>query len=37
MRPEDGFLRIVFLAEPKDLSVIYSDMAAFTKDYLRRG
>ena len=37
MRPEDGFLRIVFLAAPKDLSVVYSDMAAFTKDYLRRG
>jgi len=37
MRPEDGFLRIVFLAEPRDLAVIYSDMAAFTSDYLRRG
>jgi aspartate/methionine/tyrosine aminotransferase len=36
MRPEDGFLRIVFLAEPRDLAVIYSDMAAFTRDYLRR-
>ena len=37
MRPEDGFLRIVFLADPRDLAVIYSDMAAFTRDYLRRG
>jgi aspartate/methionine/tyrosine aminotransferase len=36
MRPEDGFLRIVFLAEPRDLAMIYSDMAAFTSDYLRR-
>jgi aspartate/methionine/tyrosine aminotransferase len=36
MRPEDGFFRIVFLADPRDLAVIYSDMAAFTKDYLRR-
>ena len=36
MRPEDGFLRIVFLADPRDLAVIYSDMAAFTRDYLRR-
>jgi aspartate/methionine/tyrosine aminotransferase len=36
MRPEDGFLRIVFLADPRELAVIYSDMAAFTRDYLRR-
>jgi alanine-synthesizing transaminase len=36
MRPEEGFLRIVFLADPRDLAVIYSDMAAFTRDYLRR-
>ena len=36
MRPEDGFLRIVFLADPRELAVIYSDMAAFTGDYLRR-
>src|SRR4029079_8884378 len=25
MRPEDGFLRIVFLADPRELAVIYSD------------
>jgi alanine-synthesizing transaminase len=36
MRPEDGFFRIVFLAEPRDLAVIYADMAAFTSEYLRR-
>jgi len=36
MRPEDGFLRIVFLADPNKLAVIYSDMAAFTGDFLRR-
>jgi alanine-synthesizing transaminase len=36
MRPEDGFLRIVFLADPGELAAIYSDMAAFTRDYLRR-
>jgi aspartate/methionine/tyrosine aminotransferase len=36
MAPTDGFFRIVFLADPRDLAVIYSDMAAFTKDYLRR-
>ena len=36
MRPEDGFLRIVFLADPDKLAVIYSDMAAFTGDFLRR-
>ena len=36
MRPEDGFLRIVFLADPEKLAVIFSDMASFTRDYLRR-
>ena len=36
MRPAEGFLRIVFLADPRDLAVIYSDMAAFTRDYLRQ-
>ena len=33
-RPEDGFFRIVFLASPAELSAIYDDIAAFTKDYL---
>ena len=37
MRPEDGFLRIVFLADPRELAVIYADMAAFTLEYLSRG
>lgn len=36
MRPEDGFFRIVFLADPRELAAIYSDMAAFTNDYLQR-
>ena len=36
MRPEDGFLRIVFLADPRELATIYADMATFTHDYLRR-
>jgi aspartate/methionine/tyrosine aminotransferase len=35
MRPEEGFLRIVFLADPGELATIYSDMAAFTRNYLR--
>jgi len=36
MPPEQGFFRIVFLAEPRDLTAIYSDMAAFTGEYLNR-
>jgi len=32
-----GFFRIVFLAGPEDLSAIYADIAAFTRDYLARG
>jgi alanine-synthesizing transaminase len=35
-RPEDGFLRIVFLAPPGDLSAIYDDFGAFTARYLSR-
>jgi aspartate/methionine/tyrosine aminotransferase len=31
----DGFLRIVFLAPPEELTEIYNVMAAFTADYLR--
>ena len=34
-RPEDGFFRIVFLASPAELSTIYDDIAAFTRDYLK--
>ena len=34
---EDGFMRVVFLAAPAELSAIYDDIATFTADYLRRG
>jgi aspartate/methionine/tyrosine aminotransferase len=34
-RPEEGYLRIVFLAQPDELREIYDLIAAFTKDYLR--
>jgi aspartate/methionine/tyrosine aminotransferase len=37
MRPEDGFFRIVFLASPDELTVIYGLMADFTTQYLARG
>ena len=30
----DGFFRVVFLAAPRELSSIYDDIAAFTRDYL---
>jgi alanine-synthesizing transaminase len=33
-RPEDGFFRVVFLASPAELSAIYDDIAAFTRDFL---
>jgi aspartate/methionine/tyrosine aminotransferase len=33
--PHEGFFRIVFLASPDELSAIYDDIAAFTRDYLR--
>jgi alanine-synthesizing transaminase len=36
MAPEQGFFRIVFLANPQDLAAIYSDMGAFTREYLQR-
>src|SRR5207247_8294343 len=32
--PADGFLRIVFLASPDELSEIYRLMTDFTRDYL---
>lgn len=32
---EDGFFRVVFLASPPELNVIYDDLASFTRDYLR--
>jgi aspartate/methionine/tyrosine aminotransferase len=37
MRPEDGFFRIVFLADPSELRSIYADIGAFTRDYLQVG
>ncbi|MBF8300323.1 MAG: alaA 2 [Acidobacteria bacterium] len=36
MPPEQGSFRIVFLADPGDLSSIYADIGAFTRDYLER-
>jgi aspartate/methionine/tyrosine aminotransferase len=36
-RPEDGFFRVVFLANPAELSGIYDLMAGFTADFLYRG
>jgi alanine-synthesizing transaminase len=36
-RPEDGFFRVVFLADPAELSTIYDVMADFTRDFLSRG
>jgi alanine-synthesizing transaminase len=35
--PEDGFFRVVFLANPPELSTIYDDIAAFTRDFLSGG
>ena len=36
-RPEDGFFRVVFLAAPTELSIIYDLVADFTRDFLARG
>jgi alanine-synthesizing transaminase len=35
MAPEAGSFRIVFLAEPGELKQVYTDIAAFTAEYLR--
>ena len=35
-RPEDGFFRVVFLANPQELSAIYDLVAGFTRDFLSR-
>ena len=32
-----GAFRIVFLADPKELTAIYTEIGAFTREYLRRG
>jgi alanine-synthesizing transaminase len=34
--PEEGSFRIVFLADPRELALIYADIGAFTRDYLQR-
>jgi alanine-synthesizing transaminase len=36
MPPDEGYFRIVFLAAPADLDVIYDEMAAFTRGFLDR-
>ena len=33
-KPEDGFFRIVFLADPAELKAIYATIAEFTALYL---
>jgi len=32
---DQGFFRVVFLAQPDELGAIYDDMAAFTRDFLQ--
>jgi alanine-synthesizing transaminase len=36
-KPEDGFFRVVFLADPAELSDIYDLVGDFTGDFLSRG
>jgi alanine-synthesizing transaminase len=36
-KPEDGFFRVVFLANPRELSDIYDLIGDFTRDFLSRG
>jgi len=36
-KPEDGFFRVVFLANPTELAAIYDLVADFTRDFLSRG
>jgi alanine-synthesizing transaminase len=36
-KPEDGFFRVVFLADPRELGEIYDLVAGFTRDFLARG
>jgi aspartate/methionine/tyrosine aminotransferase len=35
-RPEDGFFRVVFLAEPRELAAIYDLVADFTRGFLAK-
>jgi aspartate/methionine/tyrosine aminotransferase len=37
MPADHGFFRIVFLADPKELATIYTDIGRFTREYLRHG
>jgi aspartate/methionine/tyrosine aminotransferase len=37
MPQEYGCFRIVFLADPSELTTIYADIAEFTGDFLRAG
>jgi len=36
-RPQDGFMRIVFLASPAELREVYRDFGRFTEAFLARG
>jgi len=36
-KPEDGFFRVVFLADPRELAEIYDLVAAFTGEFLANG
>jgi alanine-synthesizing transaminase len=35
MAPEAGYFRVVFLADPAELTSVYTDIASFTQEYLR--
>ena len=34
-RPEDGFFRVVFLASPDELTVVFKDIEGFAAEFLR--
>ena len=36
-KPEDGFFRVVFLADPRELAEIYDLVAGFTREFLASG
>jgi len=35
MAPEEGYFRVVFLADPSELTSVYTDIISFTQEYLR--
>jgi len=35
MPPETGHFRVVYLADPAELTSVYTDIASFTQEYLR--